>query len=290
MTAETSQGVDLTTLPELTNHFDVFFVDQFGVLHDGFTQFDGSADALRRLKAAGKTVVLIGNSGKRSAANQQRLSKLGIGEDCYDHFVSSGEVGWNLLHAMQQQSSGGKRQRCFFISRDDDTSAIDGLDFDLVDDSGRADVVLLSGCRDDIDSIDYYNKMLAPAAARQTPCICTSPDKMVLTQAGLKFGPGQIAQHYESLGAPVRWIGKPHAQIYQHALGFLGGAGASRIICVGDSLEHDIAGGRSAGLQTALVRTGILADLDAAGLEQNYQRYGVRPDFLLSQFKWEESK
>lgn len=154
----------------------------------------------------------------------------------------------------------------------------------MVDDSDQADVVLLTGCRDDIANIDYYSEMLAPAAARKTPLICTSPDKIVLTQGG-----SQIRSRRDCAALRIAWCTSAldrHAEIYQHALDFLDSSAASNIVCIGDSLEHNIAGGRGAGLNTALVRTGILADLDAAGLEQNYQRYAVRPDYLLSHFKW----
>jgi ribonucleotide monophosphatase NagD (HAD superfamily) len=59
---------------------------------------------------------------------------------------------------------------------------------------------------------------------------------------------------------------------------------ADRILCIGDSLENDIAGGRRAGLSTALVRSGILADLSDAQLADVYARYGATPDFVMPAF------
>ncbi|MBX2823758.1 MAG: HAD hydrolase-like protein [Gammaproteobacteria bacterium] len=58
----------------------------------------------------------------------------------------------------------------------------------------------------------------------------------------------------------------------------------SRVICVGDSIEHDIAGGASAGLSTALVRTGILDDLTDENRQAEYARYAVCPDYILPAF------
>ena len=84
--------VSLNGLAELADRFDVFVLDQFGVLHDGSTPYPGAVDALRLLKAAGKHILLLSNSGKRSAPNEARLVRLGFEPDSWDHFLSSGEV------------------------------------------------------------------------------------------------------------------------------------------------------------------------------------------------------
>jgi len=59
---------------------------------------------------------------------------------------------------------------------------------------------------------------------------------------------------------------------------------AERIVCIGDSLEHDIAGAAAAGLSSCLVRTGILADTADAGLASIADSHGARPDFLMERF------
>ena len=44
----------------------------------------------------------------------------------------------------------------------------------------------------------------------------------------------------------MRWIGKPYREIYDYALKAIGRP--DRALCIGDSAEHDVGGGRSAGL------------------------------------------
>ncbi|RUW87363.1 TIGR01459 family HAD-type hydrolase, partial [Mesorhizobium sp. M8A.F.Ca.ET.023.01.1.1] len=41
----------------LAQRYQVFLLDQFGVLHDGQAPYPGAAEALSTLKRAGKTVV-----------------------------------------------------------------------------------------------------------------------------------------------------------------------------------------------------------------------------------------
>ncbi len=66
------------TLHDLVDHYDAFLVDQFGVLLDGAGAYRHARAALDELYARGKRVLLISNSGKRSAANVGRLGRSGV--------------------------------------------------------------------------------------------------------------------------------------------------------------------------------------------------------------------
>jgi ribonucleotide monophosphatase NagD (HAD superfamily) len=75
----------------------------------------------------------------------------------------------------------------------------------------------------------------------------------------------------------VTWIGKPYPSIYRHAARLIGSP--QRILCIGDSAEHDVAGGRNAGFQTLLVMTGVSAGLAPSQIHP-------MPDFLMDDFRW----
>ncbi|TGQ96366.1 TIGR01459 family HAD-type hydrolase, partial [Mesorhizobium sp. M1C.F.Ca.ET.204.01.1.1] len=94
------QAKHLDGIAALAERYGVFLLDQFGVLHDGQAPYPGAVEALSTLKRAGKTVVLISNSGKRARPNEDRLLKLGFEVGSWDHFVSSGEVAWRRFHDM----------------------------------------------------------------------------------------------------------------------------------------------------------------------------------------------
>ena len=99
----------------------------------------------------------------------------------------------------------------------------------------------------------------------------------MLSPSGLLPAPGAIAALYESMGGQVTWIGKPYPEIYRHAARLIGNP--SRILCIGDSAEHDVAGGRAAGFSTLLVLQGVSAGREADGLEP-------RPDYWMESFTW----
>ncbi len=275
-----------TRLADLVGVFDTFFVDQFGVLHDGQQPYDGAVAALRRIRDAAKRIVLLSNSGKRSRPNAERLTGLGFPPDCYDLLVTSGEVAWRMLAdgRMSLPRESERPLRCLLLERNGDGSAIAGLGYETVESGADADLVLIAGSEGDRLALADYRQRLEPAAGRNVPALCTNPDKIMLTASGPCFGPGRIGELYEQLGGPVTWIGKPFPDIYRVAIEEVGVASTDDILCIGDSVEHDIAGARRAGLTSALVRSGILAELSEAELAGIYARNGATPDFVVPAF------
>lgn len=271
------------TLEQLAARFDAFLIDQFGVILDGKGAIDGTPDALWQLAETGKPIIFLSNSGRRSAPNEARLTGLGFPRGCYLTVLSSGEVAFaELSRRIGDDIAAGTP--VWAHGRNGDTSHTDGLDLTCADSPGEAGLIVLAGCRPQERDLDGYAELLRPAAARGIEMICTNPDLEMLTPAGKSFGPGRVAEIYEEFGGPVRWIGKPHREVYEEAFRCLPGVPPERILCIGDSPAHDVAGGRGAGLATALVRTGIYAGLSEPGLLALCARLNATPDFLLPRF------
>lgn len=272
----------ITGLHEVADRFDAFLIDQFGVLRDGAGPYPQAPAELNKLRALGKKIIVLSNSGKRSVENSVRLAKLGFDEACWDWFLTSGETAWRMMAA---ETQGGARKRCLLISRDGDTSPLDGLDYDRTEDAETADIVLIAASEGDRYDLCHYQRLLQPAAERGLRCLCTNPDKVMLTADGKAFGAGRIADLYEELGGAVTWIGKPFPDIYDQAKIFLGAIPPPRICAIGDSIEHDIAGARMAGIASILVQTGIHAEATAEERAALFAHHAAEPDFILPDFR-----
>ncbi len=270
-------------LTEVAADFDAFLIDQFGVLLNGPGIYPGTPESLSRLAALGKPILLLSNSGKRSGPNEQRLVDRGFAREAFMGVLSSGEAAhFALQEAIGNQLPVGAK--VFLIARDQDRSAIEGLDLALTDQIDAADLLLIAASEAEHHTLDYYEALLKIAAKKHMPCWCSNPDQTMLTEAGKMFGAGRIAKLYEDLGGEVQWFGKPHPLIYDIALKKLGGPSPSKVLCIGDSPQHDIRGGQDAGCATALVRTGIHEGTTIADLQAICEKQHVQPDFLLSRF------
>jgi HAD superfamily hydrolase (TIGR01459 family) len=272
------------TLAQLASRYDAFLVDQFGVLLDGERAYPWAPAALSRLARTGKPILLLSNSGKRSAPNAARLERLGFERGSFRLVLSSGEAAHRLLEGRGLPAG----LPVWLHARDGDASAVEGLSLTLASAPEEASLLVLAGSRADVLGLDDYRAMLEPAAARGVPMICTNPDVEMLTPQGKRPGAGRIASLYEELGGPVEWIGKPHPLIYAEAARLLPGVAPERVLCIGDSPAHDIAGGRAAGHATALVRSGLHADADDAALAALCAAAGVTPDHVIERFDWPE--
>jgi HAD superfamily hydrolase (TIGR01459 family) len=276
----------LSRFVTIASSFKAVFFDQYGVLHDGRNPYPGARDALARLRSRGVGIVVLSNSGRTGAANAERMTTLGFGPELYDFLVTSGDVARTLLKRGRFPALLAPGARCFIISTSRDDEFASALGIVPTPHSGEADLVVIAGSQADKVSLDDYRTLLAPAAQRGTPCMCMNPDKLMLTASGNAPGAGRIAEIYQELGGDVTWIGKPFSEIYHSAANLSGVEDRRDILCVGDSLEHDIVGAHMFGAFAALVRTGLLTGVSDKELSAEIGRHGVAPDFVIENLAW----
>ena len=112
--------------------------------------------------------------------------------------------------------------------------------------------MLIAGREDDTRSLAYYEALFEAALRRAVPALCINPDLFMLTETGTAFGVGRIAQAYREWGGTITWVGKPYPDIYEQALRAIAPSSQGRVIGVGDSPAHDIAGAHAADCRAAL--------------------------------------
>jgi HAD superfamily hydrolase (TIGR01459 family) len=273
-------------LAEDAPRFDALIVDQFGVLHDGTRAYPDAPACIEHLAAAGKQLVVLSNSGRRAAANRERLAALGFRVDALHAVVTTGEVVWHALADRADAFHRSFGRRCYVIAESGAAQFLRGLDLVPVVTVDAADFVLLVGIDTPRRALDDYLPALRMAARRHLPLLCANSDQVRITPQGLQPAPGALARRYEALGGYVRWYGKPLPAIFESCLATLNGIDRRRVLAVGDSLEHDVAGARKAGLATAYIRGGIGEGESAADLAASIAAAGTAPDFVADRFRW----
>ncbi|PWK62393.1 TIGR01459 family HAD-type hydrolase [Roseicyclus mahoneyensis] len=245
----------LTRLIDIAPRFGAIVLDQWGVLHDGTRPYPGALAAVAALKDAGVPLAVLSNSGKRAAANARRITAMGFAPDAFDLVMTSGEALWQDI----MQARVTARRLCPIERATGDAAEwAAGLAVTLTRDIGAADAVLLMGLPDGADPAAPA-ATLSQARALGLPVLCTNPDRASPRAGGLTVtSPGALAHDHAAAGGAVRFYGKPHLPVFRAVEAALG-LPPERLLMVGDSLEHDIAGAHSAGWTSAFVEGGLHA-------------------------------
>ena len=285
-------------ISDISDSYAGFIIDQWGVLHDGVKAFDGVVDCLKQLKDRKKHVIILSNSGKRAELNAERMADLGISKDLYDVIITSGEVTWQGL---DNQSDGYFKdigKKCFLISRGEDTSIVDELDIEIVDEPKDATFLLISGTDAPEKTLEDYEPVLKQAARYRLKAICANPDSLGVMAGKNIMGPGTLAARYKDFGGIVEYIGKPHKLIFQHCIRLMQEQDIypGQTVMIGDTMAHDILGGSLVNIDTCLIKRGIHAsafkgctgpaEVDKT-LDILVRQYNnVRPKYLVDNFEW----
>lgn len=239
----------------VVDQYDLFIVDQWGVLHDGEKLHPGALEGLQGLKDTGKPVVLLSNSGKRVSDSYDRLARLGISRDMYDLCLTSGEQVFMGLRDRVDPFYASLGERFLIFAWDENRGIVDGLGYREVDQVDDADFIICAGTGH--GTLDPYLPFLDKALERGLPMTCANPDKISVQPDGsLKICPGTIAARYEEMGGTVKWHGKPQRNAYD-AIRAETGVTSGLALGIGDSLAHDIAGAVGAGMDGWFITNGI---------------------------------
>ncbi len=241
------------------SRYDAFFLDIDGVLVRESSPIDGAADALRALQQRGKTLFLTNNSTRSRIELADRLTGLGFAAAPEDVVPSS------YVAARYLAEQAGPTP--YWIVGEP------GLDAELRLAGHRpsrrpeeAEWVVAG-----IDwTIDYAKLADALRALRSgARLIATNRDPTFPGRTEHLPGAGAILGALEGMGySPEVTVGKPSPIAFRYALERLGDAAPS-VLMIGDRLETDIAGANAAGLESALVLTGVAARAEAttAGIQ-----------------------
>ena len=257
----------VASFADLAPRYDLVLCDVWGVLHNGVVGSQPAADALKRARDAGTTVILVSNAPRPAEGVARILDGFRIPRDAYDAIVTSGMVTNALLGARPGV-------KMWHLGPERDLGIYDGLDLTRTS-FEAAELIVCTGLFDDtVETPEDYAETLKAARGRNLPFICANPDIVVERGGDLIWCAGAIAEAYAELGGDVVFCGKPHRPIYETAFATaskLRGepVDPARAIAIGDALRTDLAGALGFGIDCLFVAAGIHAG--ELGLENGSQ-------------------
>ena len=239
----------IQNLSEIHSEYECFFIDLWGVVHNGVSLFENVQDTLKILKEENKSIFFLTNAPRRSSVIKKQLLEFGISDELYDDVVSSGEITWQKLKDK-------KDLKCFLIGPPRDFHLVEGLDVEVVKNPKFVDLIINTGPWGDKDSIENYKPILNELANYNPLMICSNPDKTVIRGNRFMICAGLLAEYYQKIGGKVEYYGKPYAEIYDFTYSIMGKKN-EKILVIGDSLDNDIKGANLQNLDSLLITSGI---------------------------------
>ena len=239
----------MSFIDALPERYRVILCDIWGVVHDGVTLYDGSAERLTQWRGEGRKIILITNAPRTADAVEQQLDQLGLPRDAWDATVTSGEAGIAALTSLDAPVG--------FIGTRSDREILEGRGVMIAPQDFTQ--LACTGLDDERRSANEYRQQLEDLAERDVLFQCLNPDRVVIRGGVAEPCAGALADIYLELGGRVEWYGKPYPAIYRHALSVAGNPSASEVLAVGDALQTDILGAARMGFDAIYVAGGIHA-------------------------------
>lgn len=245
------------SVKDIGGNYRVWFVDIWGVMHNGRNAFPKAAAATRAFRQSGGVVVLLSNSPRPSPDVQDQLRQFGVPDEAYDATVTSGDL---TRHELSKHDGA----RVFHLGPERDRPIFNQLNVTLTGPED-AELIVCSGLfDDDVEAPEDYADLLRDLAAKGPTMLCANPDHMVERGHRLVYCAGALAAVYETLGGEVIYAGKPHAPVYELAMetaAQLAGDTVEEtdVLAIGDGMRTDIAGARGFGLDAIFVASGLHA-------------------------------
>ncbi len=281
-----------SSITSIIADYDAFFIDLWGVIHDGVEAYPGVNDCLDKMRQAGKKLIFLSNAPRRAYRAIEGLRKVGVPDGLYDHVVTSGEVTFEFM----QSGSSGYGKHYYMIGPERDGGLFDGLDLKRVASPKDADFVIVTGFEDDNSTLEEKIPELEECLRYKLPLICANPDIVIVRISGVRaLCAGAIAEKYEQMGGRIKQFGKPYNEVYQKCMSYVQGVPKSRIAAIGDNLDTDIKGANNFDIDSYLIAGGILGEElgikhgqlpSPDKLQKVCDRAAVAPTGVLPEFVW----
>ena len=249
---------ELKKFKNISNMYDVYFIDLWGVIHNGINLFENAITVLDELKKQQKKVVLISNAPRTSNTVKQFLRKLNFDLDLIDLLVTSGDITKNYIHK-------NKKKIFYHLGPIKDKDLFEGIN-NISSDINETQEIICTGLVNEIGvNIANYENLFKSWILKEKTLVCANPDEVVSRGNDIEFCAGALAKYYKKLGGTVLYFGKPYEEIYKYAklniekkIGII--VEKKRILAVGDNLKTDIYGAQNFNIDSLLILNGIYKD------------------------------
>ena len=271
-----TKNLDHEGLSSIANNYELFYIDLWGVIHNGIILYKEAVKVLKELELNGKDYVLLTNAPRPSETVRDFLKNMKLDENIRQHVFSSGEAALNYL------KNNLLSQKFYHIGPPRDFDLFKEFEKNKSEDIEKFDYFLCTGLFDhQNDNLEYYKKLFENNTNKKM--ICTNPDLIVDRGNKRELCAGSIAMVFEKMGGKVIYFGKPYPEVYNQSIENKN----KKVLCIGDNLNTDIKGANLLNYDSLLICDGIhKKEIEENGLENVSKAYEAICNYTLSSLRW----
>ena len=271
-----TKNLDNEGLSSIVDNYQLFYIDLWGVIHNGISLHNEAIKALNEITKKNKEYVLLTNAPRPNNAVKVFLEKMGMDEETRKHVFTSGEAALNYLKKNFFSKSffhiGPPRD--FDLFRDFEKNKSENID--------NSEYILCTGLFDNQDkNLNFYKDILEKNINKEM--ICTNPDLIVDRGNQRELCAGSVAMVFEKMGGDVIYFGKPYPEVYNQSIKNKN----KKILSIGDNFNTDIKGANLLNYDSLIISNGIHKnEIKENGIEKTAKSYEAICNYVQSELKW----
>ena len=271
-----TKNLDNDGLRSIVASYDIFYIDLWGVIHNGINLHKNAIKALEEISKAKKKYVLLTNAPRPNSTVKIFLEKMGMKKEIREKVYSSGEAALSYLKKNHLSEMfyhvGPPRDFDLFIEFEQNKGK----------NINESSYLLCTGLFEDHDEdLNYYKELFKDHLRKKM--ICTNPDLIVDRGSKRELCAGSVALVFEKMGGEVIYFGKPFPEVYNQSMNNKN----KKVLSVGDNLNTDIKGANLLNFDSLIISNGVHKnEIEKEGIEKVSKKYEAVVDYIQSELKW----
>jgi len=271
-----SENLDNKGLRSIVENYDIFYIDLWGVVHNGINPHKNAIETLEKITKAKKQYVLLTNAPRPNGTVKSFLEKMGINKKIRENVYSSGEAALSYL------KKNFLDEKFYHLGPSRDFDLFVDFKKNKTLDIKESSYLLCTGLFEEQgEALDYYKDLFKEHINKKM--ICTNPDLIVDRGDKRELCAGSVALVFEKMGGEVVYFGKPFPEVYNQSINNKG----KKILSIGDNLNTDIKGANLLNYDSLLISNGVHKDeIKKKGIDIVLRKYEVIVSFIQTELKW----
>ena len=271
-----TKNLDKEGLSSIVDNYNLFYIDLWGVVHNGVNLYQGAIDTLKEISKKKKDYVLPTNAPRPNSTKKNFLKKMGMDKEISDNVFTSGEAALNYLNKNYFD------EKFYHVGPPRDFDLFKSFEKMKLNNIENSEYIICTGLFDEHDNdLNYYKKLFEKSLKKKM--ICTNPDLIVDRGDTRELCAGSVAMVFEKMGGEVIYFGKPYPEVYNQSINNKN----KKILSIGDNLNTDIKGANLLNYDSLIISNGIHKnEIEEKGIDEISKSYEAICNYIQSELKW----